>query len=342
MKSLSRLTLVVLALSLPLAAQLAASHRSAARAVDPSAAKTLAALDKPVVKINEAVLVERDVLREMYTIFPYARQHGGSFPKAMEADIRKGALKMIIFEELAYQEAQRRGMTVSAARLDQAERQFRKQFPNANEYRGFLQVEHITSRQMLRGKIRRSLMIEKFLQQEVTDKAAVSEAGAKAFYDQNQEKFRVPELFQVQTISAVVKKDSTPEQRADARKRAEAALREARTKKTYDEFGLLAEKISEDDYRVMMGDHHLVPADRLPPQLMTVLPKMKTGDISDVIDIDGQVFTIVRLHARVAAQMRKFAEIKDGLRAKLQKDRTEKLRSELNARLQKAARIQEL
>jgi len=28
----------------------------------------------------------------MFTIFPYARQHNGGFPKAMEEDIRKGAL----------------------------------------------------------------------------------------------------------------------------------------------------------------------------------------------------------------------------------------------------------
>ena len=59
---------------------------------------------KPAVRVNGAVLTEADVVREMYTIFPYASQHGG-FPKALEADIRKGAIEMIVFEELLYQEA---------------------------------------------------------------------------------------------------------------------------------------------------------------------------------------------------------------------------------------------
>ncbi len=35
------------------------------------------------------------------------------FPKAQEAAIRQGALEMIIFEELVYQEAERRKLTIS-------------------------------------------------------------------------------------------------------------------------------------------------------------------------------------------------------------------------------------
>ncbi len=60
--------------------------------------------DKPVARVNGAVLTDRDLLREMYQIFPYAKQHSG-FPKAQEAAIRQGALEMIIFEELVYQDA---------------------------------------------------------------------------------------------------------------------------------------------------------------------------------------------------------------------------------------------
>ena len=71
--------------------------------------------DKPVARVNGAVLTDRDLLREMYTIFPYAQQHNG-FPKAQEAAIRQGALEMIIFEELVYQEAERRKLTISPKR----------------------------------------------------------------------------------------------------------------------------------------------------------------------------------------------------------------------------------
>src|ERR1035441_9503164 len=60
---------------------------------------------KPVARVNGAVLTDRDLQTEMFTMFPYARQHNGNIPPEMEPGIRNGALKMIIFEELVYQEA---------------------------------------------------------------------------------------------------------------------------------------------------------------------------------------------------------------------------------------------
>ena len=91
-----------------------ASHAPTAIANTASAQTSpLQVSDKPVVRVNGAVLTDRDLLREMYTIFPYAQQHNG-FPKAQEAQIRQGALEMIIFEELVYQEALRRRLTIPA------------------------------------------------------------------------------------------------------------------------------------------------------------------------------------------------------------------------------------
>src|ERR1700735_3901036 len=52
-----------------------------------------------VAKVNGAVLTDRDLMREIQTIFPYAKLHHG-VPKSMEPDVRKGALEIIIFEEL--------------------------------------------------------------------------------------------------------------------------------------------------------------------------------------------------------------------------------------------------
>ena len=112
---------------------MAASHKS----IFEQEAPKLQATGKPVARVNGTVLTDRDLLREMFTIFPYARQHNGTFPKAMEPQIRNGAMKMIIFEELVYQEALRRKMTIPAARLDKAERDFRNQFHHPEQYQEF-------------------------------------------------------------------------------------------------------------------------------------------------------------------------------------------------------------
>ncbi len=293
---------------------------------------------RTVAIVNGAVLTDRDLLREMYAIFPYARQHNGSFPKAMEPDIRRGALKMIEFEELVYQNALRRKMTVSPARLNKAEISFRQQFPNSEMYQTYLKSECHSSRRVLRAKIRRALLIEDLLKIEITDKAPVSVAQARTWYEKHPQEFRVPESYAVQTISAMAPAKATPEQLKEVRQRAENYLARARAAKNYDQFGLLAQSISEDDYRVMMGDHGVVAAAKLPAQILDAVRKMQPGQVSGVVQVD-RVFTIVRLNKHVPAHLRTFAEVKAGLRQQLERQNEERLRVQLNRRLRKGAKI---
>ena len=69
----------------------AAARQLHDRAKNVSMAPAMQITGKPVAKVNGAVLTDRDLLREMYTIFPYAQQHNG-FPKELEPEIRRGAL----------------------------------------------------------------------------------------------------------------------------------------------------------------------------------------------------------------------------------------------------------
>src|ERR1017187_3079783 len=150
----------LLAVALSAASAQVASHAPTGVANTASAQTSpLQVSDKPVARVNGAVLTDRDLLREMYAIFPYAQQHNG-FPKAQEAAIRQGALEMIIFEELVYQEAVRRKLTVPPEKLNRAEADFRKQFKSPDEYQQCLQTEMHSSEQQLRKQIQRSLLIE--------------------------------------------------------------------------------------------------------------------------------------------------------------------------------------
>src|SRR5579862_8051055 len=252
----------MLAVALTAASAQVASHAPTAVAASaPATATPLQASDRPVARVNGAVLTDRDLLREMYAIFPYAQQHNG-FPKAQEAEIRQGALEMIIFEELVYQEAVRRKLAIPAEKLNQAQTEFRKQFNSPDQYQQYLQTEMKGSEQQLRQQIRRSLLIEQVLKTDVELKAAVTPAEVQAYYVKNAARFQQPESFSFQSISVVPPLKATPEQEKNARKKAEDALKQAKATKNYQEFGLLAEKVSEDDFRVNMGDHKVVAANR--------------------------------------------------------------------------------
>ncbi len=336
---------LILAIASPAWGQLVSSHASSvAPAVAPPSATIGPAQPttaKPVVRVNGAVLTDRDLVREEYAIFPYASQHNG-VPAGMEADIRAGAMKMIEFEELVYQEALRRGMTVAPERMQKAELEFRKQFSSRQQYDEVLKNEFKGSTAILRSKIKRSLLIEALLKLEVQDKAAVSIEQAKAYYDKNPQRFQYAEAFVFQSISFLPPANSAAAQVKEARKHAEQILPQAKATKSYDEFGLLAEKNSEDDFRVMMGDHKAADRSKLPPKIVDALAAMQPGQVSDIIEFDTNQFTILRLKEYVSAGERSFEQVKPSLREWMKKQKSEQLRKELDARLRKNAKVEEL
>ncbi|PWT75477.1 MAG: hypothetical protein C5B46_02550 [Proteobacteria bacterium] len=326
-------------------AQVVASH--APTLVAPKTADAVKALTpapaspgNPVARVNGAVLTDRDLMREIETIFPYAKIHNG-VPKDMEPEMRKGALEMIIFEELLYQEALREKRTLAPAQLQHAEVEFRKQFVSEQEFNQVLQNEVQGSKQLMREKIRRSLLIDEMLKTEVRDKAKVTEAAALAYYKANPKNFQHPETFTLQTISIIPPQNPTPDMEQEARKKAQNALKQAKATKSYQEFGLLAEKISEDDWHVNMGDRKSVERDKLPPAVVTAALAMKIGQVSDLIQL-GPAYTLFRLNGHAASGVTPFAEVKAKLMTDMQKLKTDQVRAELNKKLRKTAKVEVL
>ncbi|MGA7461857.1 MAG: peptidylprolyl isomerase [Candidatus Korobacteraceae bacterium] len=296
---------------------------------------------KPVARVNGVVLTDTDLVREEYLIFPYAKQHGGSVPADMEPGIRKGALQMIVFEELVYQDAQKRGITIPPDKLKKAETDFRVQFPSPDAYQQFLQSEFRGSEKALQEKIRRSLLIDQLLQTEVDAKSTVSLAEVRAYYDKNSARFAYPESFAIQTISIIPPDNANPKQLAEAKKRADDAYKQAKATKTAEQFGLLAEKISDDDYRVMMGDHKWIARDKMPPEMLAPALKMKDGDTSSLIQV-GQFYVIFRMNKHIPAGKTPFDQVKAPLRKELQKEKTNQVRADFDKRLRQNAKVETL
>ena len=300
----------------------------------------LEASGKPVVRVNGVVLTDLDLVREEYAIFPYAKQHNG-IPKDLAPQIREGALQMIVFEELVYQEALRRHMVIPPARMQRARADFRKQFSSPDEYGLFLKTDFHGSQNLLDDKIRRSLLIDALLKSEVDNKSAVGPAEIQAYYNKNADQFKKPELYTFQTISMLPPPNATPEQLKENRVRAEKALKQAKAAKTAMDFGLLAEKLSDDDYRVVLGQHKPIPPSQLAPQVLKALQAMKPGDVSDILQLD-QAYTIVKLNEHKPAGKTPLSEVRANLAKDLHEQKKEQLRKNFDTQLRKAAKVERI
>jgi hypothetical protein len=340
MKYLFSVTILLSAIAVSAPAQVASHAPVKSQMTSAAPSSAMAVTGKAVARVNGIALTDQDLLREMLEIFPYARVHNG-FPKSQEADIRRGAMDMIVFDELVYQEAMRRHLTVAPERIARGEREFRKQFSSPAEFQAYLKAEAHGNIQVLRDRIRRALIIDALLKAEVETKAVISPAELRAYYEKNRAKFTHGESYSIQTISILPPPNANPEQQREARKRADEAYRLAKTTKTYEEFGLVAEKASDDDFHVKMGDHKAVEASQLPPEVLAALKSMKVGQISSLVQL-GPNYSIVRLNAHSAAGVTAFEEVKAALREERQKIRYNELRSALAQKLRKNAKVEML
>lgn len=335
---------MMLAVTVSVAAQmapLASSHATAGKKTTSVAISPDALAAKPAAKVNGAVLTELELRREMFTIFPYAQQHNNTFPQELEPEIRKGALEMIIFEELLYQEAKRLNVAIAPEKLASAERGFRRQFPERAMYNQFLRTECNGSQAVLKEKIRRSLLIEKMMKTQVQQKSVVTLADVKAHYDKNPKQFEHGETVAIQTISIIPPAGASKEINEEAYDKIKDGLRLARATKNDQEFGLLAEQISDDDWRTHMGDRKTMEVSALPPEVAKVVRAMKVGQVSDIIKVD-RAYVIVRLNAHKLAGKTPFVEIRGKLQSDLQKQKTLETRAALNQKLRQSAKVEVL
>jgi parvulin-like peptidyl-prolyl isomerase len=323
--------------------QMVSSHAPTAVRTAPAAATPGSGIQvtgKPVVLVNGTALTDRDLVREMFALFPYAKLHNG-FPKAQEPEIRRGAMEMIIFEELVYQDAVRRRIAIAPERVNKEERKFERQFGSQAEFDQFLVTDMGGTKAKLRQQIKRSLLIESVLKSDVEAKSVVTASEARAFYDKNPKAFEHGEDFSIQTISIIPPATANPETLKEARKRAEDALQKAKATKSYKEFGLLAEQLSDDDFHVSMGDHKVVERNKLPPEVVKAALAMQPGQVSELLQL-GTAYTFFRLNSHVMPGKVKFEEVKEELISGLQKEKYEKTRVALGKQLRQNAKIEKL
>jgi parvulin-like peptidyl-prolyl isomerase len=282
-------------------------------------------------------LTQADLGDQEKMLFPYFKMHNGQIPASAEPEIRKEAMHRLILDELLYQEARRRKLAVPEAQLQKGLRELRQGFKSPEAYKDAVTRQY-GSEAALERRIRRNLLTRSLWKTEVTLKSTTTDADVHAFYLDNKAKFVRPEAASIQSISIVFPKDATEQQKRDARKRAEEILPKARAAKNYEEFGVLAEKVSEDDWRVMMGDHKWTHRGEVDPQFVRIFT-MKSGETTDVLE-SREGFHILRVNGHEPQRQMTFAEVKDRLRKDLETKRRDDRAETFELSLKKNARIE--
>jgi peptidyl-prolyl cis-trans isomerase C len=260
--------------------------------------------------------------------------HGGKVPDKYQGELRQKAIQQLIVEELIYQEAKRRGVQVTPATMQSVVRQARARFKSAAEYQQFA-VAQYGSVANFEKRLRRAVVIAEFQHKEFDLKSRPTDTQLRQVYDKNKAAFVRPESLWLQTISVLLPQNPSDEQKRMVRKRIDELLPKAKATKTYEEFGVLAERVSEDDYRVMMGDRKWVHRVGLPKEIDAAIGGLAVGQVSGIVEVP-EGYVILRIKDQRPQKQMTFAEVKGKLREQLEeasrKQRTEILEQQLRKR----------
>ena len=290
------------------------SHAPSSSAIPNASSAPLTA----VAKVNGVALTQAQLREQEEAIFPYFKMHSGDIPASAKPEIHRQAMEKLVLDELLYQESQRRHIAVPEAKYQKGLRDLRKSFNSPQDYRAAVTKKY-ESIAAFERRLRRTLVINQLWDDEVKNKTVVTDVDLRNYYRKNQNRFVRPEAVSLQSISFMFPEDATPEKKEQMRKRAAEELPKAKAAKNYEEFGLLAEKISEDPWHVMMGDHKLVHRGEVDPQF-EVIYSMKPNETTGLIE-SREGFHILRVNEHQAQRQMTFSEIKDRLRKDLQAKR---------------------
>ncbi|MFB3814940.1 MAG: peptidyl-prolyl cis-trans isomerase [Terriglobales bacterium] len=290
-----------------------------------------------VARVNGAPLFERDLQVQVKALFPYYSVHGGQVPVTAQAEIRQKALDRLVLEELVYQEAKRRGVKVSPAQVNGRIAAARNKAASAQDFRRSIIATYGSEREF-RRYAERALLIETLWEREVSRASQPSAADLLKTYREHRRDYTLPEAVKLQTISFQVAEKASAAEREQVRKRAEEVLRLVKATSSAESFGALAAKHSQDDWRVMNGDHGWVHRGTVEASLESAFA-MRPGQVSDIVTTSFG-FHILRVNDYRPARQLSFAEARATIRKALQKERETQLRQRFEQQLRREAKVE--
>ncbi|MDA8104001.1 MAG: peptidylprolyl isomerase [Nitrospiraceae bacterium] len=290
--------------------------------------------EKPVARVNGKVLTEKKLEEMIDAMLPKAIYHSTVTPEK-RAEFRPKALEELIKTELYFQEAKRTGVAVKSADVDEAVDRLRKRFKTEADFSKALASSGYTL-DTLKDGIERNLIVTKFMEGEIIDKAKVSEQEVKENYEKNKKDHMRPESAKLLHILISVDPAATAEEKEAKRKEAADILARA---KAGEDFEDLAYKHSNDAWSVKGGDLGLVHKGRLDPELEKAAFQCETGQICGLIEtLYG--FHIVKVVEKNPPVQLTYDEVKDKLRKQLEEKRIKEREADLLKRLKENAKIE--
>jgi len=245
---------------------------------------------------------------------------GGPVPADKRDEAYRGVIEQLVAYHLIAQEARSHKFGASDADVDARLAQIKQSFPNEDAFKQGIAAQGLTV-ENLRAQTRSSLEVSKFIETEVNAKVAVADAEVGTFYQQNLDRFKQGETVHASHILIGVPQNATPAQKAEAKTRAQAALKLV---KSGTPFAEVAKRKSQDPGSAQNGgDLGFFPKGQMTPAFEAAAFELKPGAVSGIVETPFG-FHIIKVIERRAPRTAPLEEVGGQIRQFLEQSQREK------------------
>ncbi|MBI5809856.1 MAG: peptidyl-prolyl cis-trans isomerase, partial [Deltaproteobacteria bacterium] len=236
------------------------------------------------------------------------------------AALKKDLITQLIEETLMLQEADKFNIAVTDAELDAEVERIKAESGDERFMDGVM--GRYGDFNAWKGEIRKKLVINRVIERLITPKILVSEGAAVRYYEEHIKDYTLPEQARARMIVVATEEEA----------------RRVRGRLTTANFADVAREVSLSPERINGGDMGFFGEGDMPEEFEEVVFKLKTGEISRVVKT-GYGYHIFILVERKKGGRLKYQDVRDGIMARVEQDKTEAELSDWIAFLKESAKV---
>ncbi len=233
-----------------------------------------------VAVVNGSVITQAEFDGEMTRVRERFLRMGRPLSDSQLSQVKKDVLENLISIELLYQETQKRGIQVDEATVNEQLSTLKKRFPSEAEFESAMRKMNL-SEPAIRSQFRREMAIQQLIDEQFTQKAAVSEDEIKTFYESQLDSFKQPEQVRARHILMKVDPQTDESQRAEARKKLEMIQQKLQEG---EDFEALAKEYSEGPSNAKGGDLGYFGRGQMVKPFEEAAFGLRPGEVSDIVE----------------------------------------------------------
>ena len=235
-------------------------------------------LDRIIAVVDEDVVMQSELDSQMRRVREQLRQQGTAVPPT--SVLERQIMERLILQKIQLQRAEESGVEVPDQRLEAAIQDIaNKNQLNLSQFKEILHSDGYQFNEF-REQIRDEIMIASLRRQEVDRRVQVSEKEIDNHISNEFNQGSSEQEFRISHILISIPANSTNEEQAAARERAEDAIERLRSGA---DFGDLAIAVSDGQNALEKGDLGWRRAEEIPSLFGGIVRDMEPGDISDLI-----------------------------------------------------------